>query len=360
MSIFSGSYSPEDIEFLLSPGAVELTPVAAKEALLQSGVRHYSDMLSPENPPTGRQLQIYRQALQKYGDRLARESLALAQAIASRHQKTDNLVLASLARAGCPLGVLLARALKLLGFARVRHYGVSIIRDRGLDRAAWEILRACPAQNLYFVDGWTGKGAIAGELDRFMAGRPHQLAVLADLCGMAEFSASREDWLIPFGILGAPISGLISRTVWSETGFHKCLLWRNMRDLDESSNFINYVASLWQEEMIARSGHIDCCPDAAEKHALAKSSRDAVAAIMSHFGIDSPNRVKPGIAEATRALLRRLPDCVLARDRYDPDLQLLLELAESAHVPVLAGWDTGPYKAVTLIRKVGAEGRNSR
>ncbi|WP_272943650.1 cysteine protease StiP domain-containing protein, partial [Yersinia pestis] len=45
---FSGSYLPDDIQFLLKPIQIEMTPVEVKEKLIQSGARHYSDMLSQE------------------------------------------------------------------------------------------------------------------------------------------------------------------------------------------------------------------------------------------------------------------------------------------------------------------------
>ena len=70
------------------------------------------------------------------------------------------------------------------------HYSISIIRDRGVDeRALLEIQRRHPDWPIWFVDGWTGKGAISGELKRSLAlfnrpGRPYieaRMAVLSDL-----------------------------------------------------------------------------------------------------------------------------------------------------------------------------------
>jgi hypothetical protein len=52
------------------------------------------------------------------------------------------VVIASLARAGTPIGVLLLRTLRAQGVPAV-HYSISIIRDRGIDRVARTIsLRA--------------------------------------------------------------------------------------------------------------------------------------------------------------------------------------------------------------------------
>ena len=53
---FHGSYRAEQVTFLLKP--IQLAPIAdtaAKEALIQSGQKHYSEMLSPEYPPSNYQ-----------------------------------------------------------------------------------------------------------------------------------------------------------------------------------------------------------------------------------------------------------------------------------------------------------------
>lgn len=48
---FAGSYQPGDVEFLLKPVVIEMTPVEQKEELIQSGKKHYSDMLSQSQHP---------------------------------------------------------------------------------------------------------------------------------------------------------------------------------------------------------------------------------------------------------------------------------------------------------------------
>ncbi len=79
---FSGSYSPQDIHFLLNPVEMEMTPVDQKEQLIQSGARHYSEMLSQEPEPTAWHLDIFSQALDRGAERLAKEVAILAQALA--------------------------------------------------------------------------------------------------------------------------------------------------------------------------------------------------------------------------------------------------------------------------------------
>ena len=58
---FHGSYRAEQVTFLLKP--IQLAPIAdtaVKEALIQSGQKHYSEMLSPEYPPSARYLELFR------------------------------------------------------------------------------------------------------------------------------------------------------------------------------------------------------------------------------------------------------------------------------------------------------------
>lgn len=351
----SGSYAAEDVQFLLRPVRVRATAVEEKERLLQSGQKHYSEMISQESAPSAVHQALYERALIQNGPRMAAavESLALALNVACL---TPEIVLVSLVRAGLPLGVLLRRAL----VAReriVHHYAVSIIRDRGIDRVALEfIIRRHGAEAIVFVDGWTGKGAIAGEISRSLKNDSRfpvdpRLVVLADPCGRAWLSASNEDWLIPCGILGATVSGLVSRSIWpTDDGLHGCVVYQHLHGQDVSRAFIEQI----ETQRKALSG-------VAPATFLSHGQRDALQALAtgvvndlaSGYDITDINRIKPGIAEATRAVLRRVPERVLVRDRGDRDVQLLMHLTDRAGITVEErGIALGPYRAATLIRRV--------
>lgn len=71
---FTGSYQPGDVEFLLKPVVIEMTPVEQKEELIQSGKKHYSDMLSQEPAPTQWHLDLFHRALDRGAERLAKKS----------------------------------------------------------------------------------------------------------------------------------------------------------------------------------------------------------------------------------------------------------------------------------------------
>lgn len=352
---FSGSYQPGDVEFLLTPVEIDMTPVDQKEQLIQSGARHYSEMLSQEPEPTRWHLELFSRALDAGAGRLAKEVTMLAQTLAQQFGDTP-IVLASLVRAGVPLGVMLQQALRAMG-RESYHYGISIIRDRGIDQAALEIIEARHGTaGIVFVDGWTGKGAITGELIRSLEHRPGypaqpRLVVLADPCGRAWLSASDDDWLIPFGIMGAPVSGLISRSLWSEAGLHGCVQCDHLAQYDCSQQLVNtvaeYACSLDVSALPA------CLQDPQHQQQRVAQSEAVIAMLAARYQVNSINRIKPGIAEATRAVLRRVPDQVLVRSVDDPDVALLVYLAQQKGLTITeAGADLGQYRAVTIIKKV--------
>jgi hypothetical protein len=95
---FTGSYQPGDVEFLLKPVVIEMTPVDQKEELIQSGKKHYSDMLSQEPAPTQWHLDLFHRALDRGAERLAKEVTQLA--ISLERFGDEPIVLASLVRAG--------------------------------------------------------------------------------------------------------------------------------------------------------------------------------------------------------------------------------------------------------------------
>lgn len=359
---FSGSYLSADVEFLLKPVAMDPTPVAEKEQRIQAGLAHYSEMISEERRPDARYLALFEESCRLGVPRLARDIRSLAGQILALVQNGSvnrEISLCSLVRAGVPYGVLLKRDLTRLG-ADVAHFGISIIRDRGLDEAAMaEVLARRHKNGVIFVDGWTGKGAISTELTsswHALTGREPILAVVADPCGRANLCGSREDWLIPSGILGANVSGLISRSILRSDligpgEYHGCVLLDQLSDIDLSREFVDRVDA----ELAGLVSQVELDPEASPSAAAryrveADRTIDAVA---KRFEVGNRNRIKPGIAEATRAVLRRRPDCVLVRSiGQDPDLAALIHLCRQDGVDLMEAPDlTGPYRAITLIRE---------
>ncbi len=356
---FSGSYQPQDVTFLLKQVKIEMTPVALKEQLIQSGKKHYSDMLSQEPAPSERHLQLFQQALEMGADKLARESVALAKAI-KQTIGDKPIVLVSLVRAGVPLGVILQQTLTELGYES-HHYGISIVRDRGIDTKALEYIESRHGtEGIVFVDGWTGKGAITGQLIKSLNGRAGypaepRLVVLADLCGGSWLSASGDDWLIPFGIMGAPVSGMVSRSIWSEDDFHGCVKCDHLAEYECSQYLTEQIKAVRIQKKYLTSVSACVWLDTDKQH-LATTSKAVIQALSEKYQISNLNRIKPGIAEATRAVLRRVPDHVLVRSIQDKDVVLLVHLAKAIGIKITEVGDTlGPYRAVTIIKKVSKE-----
>ncbi len=358
---FSGSYLADDVQFLLKP--VDLTPtdVAEKEARIQSGAAHYSEMLSAESAPGPDYMGLYRMALAETGPRFARDVAGLARQVDTQHPEGQEIVLVSLARAGTPVGVLLRRALVALG-REAPHYSVSIIRDRGIDAVALDhILERHWAESVVFVDGWTGKGAIRGELDRsvpaYAAARgvalTARLAVVADLAGVADMAATGEDYLIPSAILNAVVSGLVSRTVLNDQvvgpgDFHACVYYAELAPVDESRPFVDHLTPMVLD---ALSGPIPAWGEAERAH-HAQRCAGLMDTYMARYAVTDRNRLKPGIGEATRAVLRRMPERVILQDDAAGPIRHLRWLAEQAGVPVETD-PALPVQALTLIRSLG-------
>lgn len=368
---FSGSYLPSEVTLLLdivSADSVNDISPTQKEALIQSGQRHYSDMLTLEKPPSATHEALYNQALMAGKQRMANDVTNLA---FSLHQlfhacvsASQPLILVSLVRAGLPIGVLLQKALSDASASYAlasQHYGVSIIRDRGLDPVALQyILQQYPRSPIVFVDGWTGKGAIYGELQRSLAKITdkrqqaqlfHQgdgvipLVTLADPAGVAWLSASNDDWLMPASLLNSTVSGLISRTLYREPsdGLHQAVYYDKLQPWDRSGEFIQTIDALRQQTPLSTPLTGKLLPIFATQSVI-----DDLAA---RFAISNRNRIKPTIAEATRAILRRDPECVLVNEMADgQDTALLRHLCEEKNIQLIADTSIAPYQAVTIIK----------
>lgn len=353
----SGSYNDNDILFLLKEVNLKTTSIKEKERLIQSGIKHYSEMISNEDKPSIEHEQLFQKVLEENAIRMASDIIALANGIKTQMRSND-IILISLVRAGVPIGVLLKHELESLGIT-CHHYGISIIRDRGIDLVALrDIVLKHGKENIIFVDGWTGKGAISDQLrislsqiDGFES-EPN-LLVLTDPCGKAWMAASSEDWIIPSGILGATVSGLISRSIWNNTGgLHGCMIYKHLQDADRSIDFINQIKKSGAS-LISSNIQPSKPWTTEQRDVLQLNAKNIMNDISSSFKIKDINRIKPGIAEATRAVMRRVPEHVLVRDKKDKDVELLTYLTDRIGISVKeVGDKLGPYRALTIIKRV--------
>lgn len=357
---FHGSYRAEDVEFLLKPIPVAMIEnTLEKERLIQSGQRHYSEMLSPERLPSEQYRSLFFAAHALNRERMAQDCLTLAHILLDELGPRPTLV--SLARAGTPVGAILAHTLRRLSGNAIAHYSVSIIRDRGIDANALDTIlaRGATPESIAFIDGWTGKGVICAELEKavhaYNARRstrvPAKLYVLADLAGTAHCAATAEDYLIPSSILNATISGLVSRSVLNDAigrdDYHGCVHFTEFAAHDLSVWFVDdIVRAIFSSPLGAA---VRPRPEPLDKRAQSARSAEFIAAEMARHGITDRNLIKPGIGEATRVLLRRVPERLILRQPELASVQHLIALAREKHVPVDFRPDL-PLNAVALIR----------
>lgn len=346
-----GSYRRDDVTLLLKDitGQIEPLGTQARERKIQSGTPYY-EMLPIEYEPTPAYLHAYQDALARYAGITAEAVGSVARQI--WEQKGDRAALVSLARAGTPVGILIKRYLKTYYHADVTHASVSIIRGRGIDEnaMAWLLERHAP-EDLQFVDGWTGKGAIQGQLQQAMQAYPGVspgLAVLSDPACLAEKWGTREDFLIASSCLNSVVSGLLSRTVYrpdliGPQDFHGAVFYDQWQDRDLTYQFIDQIEAHFRPPKQTPP------PPGPQTE---RTAAEEVAQICRVFGVRDRNLVKPSIGEATRVLLRRMPWKILVHSLDDEaHLGHLYQLAREKQVP-LEFYPLVHYRACGLIREM--------
>lgn len=363
---FCGSYRPGDVQFLLKRlPSLPFIDIAHKEKLIQSGTRHYSEMLSPEALPSPRYLEVFQNACTANIPQMAHDCLMLAALIAARRNNNLNnrpITLVSLVRAGTPIGVILKHLLHRVFAREVVHYSISIIRDRGIDTVALHhiLQQGHSPESIVFIDGWTGKGVISRVLTEAVGNfnRQHHtsidsgLYVLSDLAGTAACAASSIDYLIPSSILNATVSGLVSRSILNDSigpnDFHGCVYYDMFETHDVSRKFADDLI----EEGIIQASHLGApipIPTPVDCVYTATVSTQFLQATIKKYSVSDINFIKPGIGEATRVLLRRVPRLLILRDSEASDTAHLKILAGEKSVPLVVD-NNLPYQAVSLIR----------
>ncbi|MGZ4542546.1 MAG: phosphoribosyltransferase [Mycobacteriaceae bacterium] len=355
-----GSYPADEVSWLLKDlSHVQLeAPVEEREEAVQSGGAHYAESLPVEYQPDPEYLALFHQALAGSARRLAHAVGIVTELILA--ERGHGVVLASLARAGTPVGILVRRWAQQMHGLELPHYAVSIVRGKGIDPVALRYLAAHhDPSSVVFLDGWTGKGAITKELAAALEGHEKltgarfnpELAVLADPGRCVRTFGTREDYLIASACLNSTVSGLVSRTVLNAhhigpADFHGAKSYAELADADVSARFLDAVTEQFVEvrDDVTRAWPLVAAGDREPTW----SGWSAVRAISEEYGIGQENLVKPGVGETTRVLLRRVPWRVLVRPDALDELGHVLLLAERRGVPVEQVSDLA-YSCVGLI-----------
>lgn len=377
-SIFSGSYNKNDVEFLLKILDIKNVKINEanlhKEYLIQQKNIHYSEMITPEKLPSKEYLQLFYKALDLNKLKMAKHCFILAEKIFTyaKQQSQKNIVLISLVRAGTPIGVILKHILESYfldkNITKIKHYSISILRDKGIDVNALNHIiftKKYNAESIFFIDGWTGKGVISNELKKSIFAYNQQyktnvsdkLFVLTDISNSAFCAASNEDYLIPSSILNSTISGLISRSILNKEinikngDFHGCLFYNSAEFLqnDLSKFFI-------QEILTTIKNNINNINNLTNFHENSpkffdKTNTFNIQKLMAEYKVKNVNLIKPGIGESTRVLLRRFPEKIVLKNADLPELQHLILLAQQKQINIEYNANLpNPLKAIAIIK----------
>lgn len=371
------SYSEDDVVVLLKDLSSEMKEMSTeeREKAIQSGV-HYSEMLPQEKAPSEEYEALYNKALND-------KKLEIAEGIArvSEIMWANTLacggapIIVSLARAGIPVGILMKRYIKRTYGVDCPHYAISIIRDKGVDENAMNFIynkeimtNKNLVENIFFVDGWTGKGAIKTQLEEAVkhmkdididkwAGLSDNLYVLADPANITPYCGTHVDYLLPSACLNSTVSGLTSRTILNkyinvEDGdFHGATYFKRFEDIDKSNEFIDLVTKQFHNLSMDESrGELNSLEEG-------WNGMSIVLDLCNLFQIEDYKKVKPGIGETTRVLLRRVPWKVFINKDIsidDPDIQHILVLCKEKNIPTMR-WDLGNYKVCGVIKELNAD-----
>lgn len=371
MQLVKTTYSHDDVKIMLKDLTGFMKPLSAekREELIQSGA-HYSSMLPKEEPPSKDYLKLYNSAVIRHRHHLAEMIAGLALEIKNNTTAGHRPVIVSLARAGIPVGILIRRYLMNFLDCDCAHYAISIIRGKGIDINAMEYIYSqevstgnASTLDFFFVDGWTGKGAIRNQLseavetlvagDARWQGLRADLYVLADPANITQHCGTHEDILLPTACLNSIVSGLISRSILNECvdtrigDFHGAVYFSEFEACDLSNSFIDAITV----EFPFLTSAVSCTK------LLRETGIAVVKRICNKFDISDHYKVKPGIGETTRVLLRRVPWAVLLSDEADaadPDLQHIFALCKKSKVKILP-YDLGNYKVCGIVKDLNSD-----
>lgn len=361
MDLVKTSYRSDDVTILLKDisGLITPLPTEEREKLNQSGI-HYSEMLPLEYKPTEKYMEIYNEALETLSYKTGNATAILADKLYAKYG--NNLVLVSLARAGTPIGILVKRFLEYKYHITVPHYSISIIRGKGIDTNAMNfIVDKHGSFGIQFIDGWIGKGAINSVLSEACETLKSQsnkfskldstLAVLSDPAFITDLCGTHEDFLIPSACLNSTVSGLISRTflrddIISPTDFHGAVYYGDLQSEDKSNEFVDTVSGYFDNiDYNYFNNNRIFVP-------TGRTGLDEVMDIARDFGLTDISKIKPGVGETTRVLLRRIPYCVLVRSFDDiENFPHIKRLCEEKNIPIKE-YPLKMYNVCGIIKKL--------
>lgn len=342
--MISHSYRPHQVTCLFSPFNGDLLSVQEKEACLQNG-GYYGDILSKEDRPEPEYVEIFDQLSNTLSHKLAQPVLQLVEHFHVTRPAERPIVLVSLARAGTPIGVVVAELLRTRFNREVHHYSVSVLHKYGLDAHAMNhILARHAAEDVVFLDGWVSQGRITRAVEESAPqwGVSPVLYCVSDPSGFQDAVATREDVLLPSAVLNANVSGLLSRTVYNPDGFHFSETYSDFEDIDRTQAFI--------EEMLRACEIQHNIAPRTVRHSSQQReiARAQIEAFCARHGTDD-NNIKVGVGEVSRSLLRRIPTLVVVDPSAVDETQHMFWLAQQRNIEIRVQELNGPFRAFSIL-----------
>jgi len=387
------SYKENDVIFLLN----DLTDIQNKIAMsiedkekdIQAGKKHYSETIHIEEAPTQKYFDLFHQLLNN--EEIIQDFVSDLNTIANKiignnkirnqmnnlsTEDKNEIVICSLARAGTPIGILLKRVIELIEYkTRVTHYSISIIRDKGIDENALKyILSKHNDKSIVFVDGWTGKGVIGQQLKKSIqefnnknnTNLSDELYVVTDISYTADYTGSHKDYIIPSAVLNSIVSGLISRSILnneiqnSNNSYHGAIYYSHLEKYDLSNQFIDLIMKYLKRYIEKNKKNLDYTVANKNKQ-IGNVSNDNkskqiernsfINQYMEKYHVLNINLIKPGVCEATRVMLRRVPRVLIVRDKNEIHVKHLLELAKQKDISVHIDKNL-LYNAIAIIKSM--------
>lgn len=335
------SYKDEDVTLLLNDVTGKVKPVSQEERNRRVEAGEYVRSIIIEEYKVSKEYtKIVLDNMEKYLDKMVEVVGILSENL--YELKGDDLVLVDIARAGMPIGILVKRYIKMFHGVDVPHYGISLVK--GLDKKAMEyIINKHGKKGIQFIDGWTGKGAVAKEIresvEKDFPGIDPNLAVLSDCINIAKYAGTREDIYIPHAPLNASVTGLVSINVLNETfenptGFHSAVYLEDLEEDDISAAYIERVVSKFTKQNPTKIEDNEDIDDTEIDKIAEDIKKDK-------------KELNPGINESARAVLRRTLEKLLVTDVNDRELAVLIELAKTKSIKV-EEYPLNGYKAVAV------------
>lgn len=338
------SYLPHQVTCLFAPFNGDLLSVQEKEACLQNG-GYYGDILSKEDRPDPQYVEIFDRLSSTLSHKLAQPVLQLVEHFHTTRPVDRPIVLLSLARAGTPIGVVVAELLRTRFNREVHHYSVSVLHKYGLDGHAMNhILARHAAENVVFLDGWVSQGRITRAVEESAPqwGVSPVLYCVSDPSGFQDATATREDILLPSAVLNANVSGLLSRTVYNPNGFHFSETYSDFHDIDRTQAFIQDMLHACESQTRIEQRNVT------PSHQQRVIARTQIEAFCAEHNTDDSN-IKVGVGEVSRSLLRRIPTLVVVDPSAVEETQHMFWLAQQRNIELRVQELNGPFRAFSIL-----------